>query len=329
MISARASAKLRGMWIRSKQEEDEVRALHEEALARIEGRDLEGARALAEQLKALRWSGAFEVLALAARAEGDLEGAVRVLDEGTAVAPQVWTLHQLRGNLLDALGRHGEAIEALDRALACPEPWVSSVRFNRAVARLRGGDAGGALADAEAVLTEGGAPPFALDAVRVAIDALAKLARTADAVALVETALAQAGDAEPAASALAGLYAVALARDERSADAVARAAGRAIEGGKGTAELAMLLDPLPRDDRAARKLRLVVEGRIREGGKRYGFLRVLSLVAIDPEDGLAIARRIEPTTIRAELAVHESTDEGPSEAPRGILHASGRILFEE
>lgn len=318
------------MWLRAK--EDEVRAMHEEALDRLHQGDLAGATELAEALKALRWSGAFEVLALVARARNDLPEAVRVLEEGCVAAPEAWSLHELRGNLLDATGEHARALDAYERALRCEGAWTASILYNRAVARLRAGDAGGALADAENVLGGASAPPFALDTVRVAIDALDRLGRREDAAALVRTALAEAPEGSPVAAQLHGLAAIAAARlgDLERARSEAKTA---IEAGHGTAELAKLLPKVKDDGRPARALRVVVQGRSRLGGERRGFLRVVSVLAADAAEALAWAALLEPEAWQDELAIDSCSDEpGPPPAegtPHGLVGASGRIHFDE
>ena len=106
------------MWVRRK--EEEAQSLHSEALARLAEGDLEGAEALGRRLEAMGWAGAFEVLALVRRKRGDLSGAIAALDEGTALAPETWSLHVLRGNLLDEAGRRDDALEAFEVALRCP-----------------------------------------------------------------------------------------------------------------------------------------------------------------------------------------------------------------
>lgn len=306
--------------------------MHDEALGRLHEGDLDGATKLAEELKTLRWSGAFEVLALVARARNDLPEAVRVLEEGCAAAPEAWSLHELRGNLLDASGQHVRALEAYERALTCEGAWAASILYNRAVARLRAGDAGGALADAESVLAGASAPPFALDAVRVAIDALDRLGRREDAASLVRTALSEAPEGSPVAARLHGLAAVAAARlgDHARAEVEARIA---IEAGHGTAELARLLPKVKDDGRPARALRVVVQGRSHVSGERRGFLRVVSVLAADAAEALAWAALLEPAVEQDELAIDSCTDEPgpppPEGSPRGILGASGRIHFDE
>jgi len=318
------------MWIRSK--EEEVQQRHDEALARLDEGDLSAAREIGESLRAMGWSGAFEVLALVHRAENDLAGAVRVLDEGCALAPTAWGLHELRGTLLDAMGDTTSAIEAYERALSCEGVWSASVRYNRAIARWRAGDAGGALADVEAVLSGATPPPFAIDAIQLGIDALDRLGRQSDAVSLVRTALSEASADTEVAMRLHVLLAIALSRDAQL-EAARQEARVAIEGGRGSAALGRLLPPIAYDARPARWLRLVVQGRMRAPGGDQGFLRVLSVLAADANEALSWATQIEPEQERDQLCIDECKDNDaalpPEGTPRGIVGASGRILFDE
>lgn len=314
------------MWIRPK--EEDVRARHDEALALLEQGDLEGARRIAQELRAIGWAGAFEVLALALRAERDLGGAIAVLEEGCALAPDAWSLHELRGTLLDATGEHTAAIEAYERALACEGAWAASVRYNRAIARLRAGDPGGALADAEAALGGASPPPFAIDAVEIAIDALDRLGRRDDAVSLVRGALGETEDDDGVAGRLRGLLAIALGRagDLEGAGLHAR---RAVEAGHGSASVARWLAPIDHDARPARSLRLVVQGRTCAGA----FLRVLGVWAADAEEALRWARELEPLAERAALSAESCTDgdlpTSAADARRGVVFASARLPFDE
>jgi tetratricopeptide (TPR) repeat protein len=313
------------MWIRSR--EDTVRAMHDEALARLDGGDLAGAKQLAGELRALGWSGAFEVLALALRAEKDLAGAVAALEEGCALAPDAWALHELRGSMLDAIGETARAIEAYDRALACEGAWAASVHYNRAITRLKSGDAGGALADAEAVLDGASPPPFAIDAVGVAIDALDRLGRHDDAVSLVRTASSEAA-AGAVADRLTALLAVALDRAGRRAEAT-DAAQRATEAGYGSAALARLLDPPAFDPSlATRRIHLLVAGDWSHDGAE-GFYRAVWTRAANPDEALAWARLLENAAIGATLRIDEvlATEDATESDPRGVLSASGRTLY--
>lgn len=321
------------MWIRKK--EEEVAALHQEALALLEQGELDRAEAHGRTLETLGWTGAYEVLALVARERGDLAGAIAVLTRGTTLAPDAWQLHQLHGNLLDLAGRTNDALTSYDTALGCPSPWHASVRFNRAITRLRAGDAGGALADAEFVLTEGGNAPFVGESVRVAVDALFALGRTEDAVALVDhmIGLAKASSEGSETSSAAPLYATkARALMARGADeAEVRAAlEAAIEGGAGNVEAAALLGALEATHWAPeplRRFRLVLEVEERTADAT-GYLRIYSVVAANADAARVLALRLEPSRVREAATVNDLVDEGPAEGPPSI-RPSGRIHFRE
>jgi tetratricopeptide (TPR) repeat protein len=314
------------MWLRSK--EDSVHAMHDEALSLLDAGDLAGAKRVASELRAMGWSGAFEVLALALRAEKDLAGAVRALEEGCVLAPEAWALHELRGSMLDALGETARALAAYDGALSCEGAWTASVHYNRAITRLKAGDAGGALADAEAALGGASPPPFAIDAIGVAIDALDRLRRNDDAVSLVRTALSEA-DGGVVAPRLTALLAVALDRSGKRAEA-RDAAVAAIEAGHGSAALARLVDPPTLGaGAAAYRFHLLVAGAWPSEPRASGFYRSVWARAADTHEALAWARLLEPAAIGATLCIEEvlATDDAHADDIRGVLSASGRVLF--
>ncbi|WP_157069607.1 tetratricopeptide repeat protein [Sandaracinus amylolyticus] len=309
--------------------EDEAQRLHEEALARIDGRDLAGAREIARQLRGMRWSGAFEIEALAARAEGDLEGAVRVLEEGVGLAPGAWSLQQLLGTLCSELGRLDRALEALDAALRCEGVWVSSVRYNRAVARMRGGDVGGALADAESVLEDPATPPFTLDALRVAIDALARLGRADDAISLVRAVSSSlAKDDVDGRAALAAFDALARARAGRGEDEVRGAIERAVEGLAMRSEVIDALALLPAPEARVRYRVTISAPRPPDAPVEIeGYLRVFEVRAHDEAHAVALARALEPSSLRSAIAVEDVKVLGEDRGPARVVFASGRALF--
>ena len=67
------------MWIASK--EERARKLEQEAHQALEDGALDEAERAAQALLDLGWSGGFELKALVARARGDDEGAIRILEE--------------------------------------------------------------------------------------------------------------------------------------------------------------------------------------------------------------------------------------------------------
>ena len=75
------------------------------------------ARAIAEQLLSMGWSGGFEVKALAQQQAGELPGAIATLEEAVSKVPNLWHLWQLLGNLRSDAGDLDGALEALNQAL--------------------------------------------------------------------------------------------------------------------------------------------------------------------------------------------------------------------
>lgn len=102
--------------------------------------EIDEALRMAERLHEMRYSGGFELSALAYAAQGRTEEAVRVLEEGVERAPQAWLNWQLLGNYRSDLGRFADAEAAYERALTCPDVQPSSVRLNQAILAHRQGD---------------------------------------------------------------------------------------------------------------------------------------------------------------------------------------------
>ncbi|MBX7194004.1 MAG: tetratricopeptide repeat protein [Sandaracinaceae bacterium] len=325
------------MWIRKK--EDEVRALHDEALARIDQGDLAGAESIASQLEAIGWSGCFEVRALARRKAGDRSGALAELDRGLSLAPDLWMLHQLRGNVLDELGQKHAAIEAFDRALRCPEASSSSIRFNRAITKLSVGDAGGALADAEHVITEAPEAPFAGAALGIAVDALLALGRHDDAVSIVDRAIASIREAgaDAAIAMLEGTRAKAMLAAGRAREEIEAALGRAIDGGGASRDVADVLAALAADDELSRtRFHVVIEvslpaserASLPEGAT--GYFRTMRVIAASEDEARTLATSLEPRALLATSRVHTLEVEAADPATRSrIVAPSGRLYFGE
>jgi tetratricopeptide (TPR) repeat protein len=114
--------------------------LLERGRALLRDGEIDEALRVAERLRGMRYSGGFELTALAHAARGRTEEAVRVLEEGVEAAPQAWLNWQLLGNYRSDLGRFAGAEAAYERALACPGVHPSSVRLNQAILAYRQGE---------------------------------------------------------------------------------------------------------------------------------------------------------------------------------------------
>lgn len=102
--------------------------------------EIDEALRVAGRLHGMRYSGGFELTALSYAAQGRLDEAVRVLEEGVEKAPKAWLNWQLLGSYRSDLGRFAEAEAAYERALTCPDVQPSSVRLKQAILAYRQGD---------------------------------------------------------------------------------------------------------------------------------------------------------------------------------------------
>ena len=307
--------------------QDEAERLHDRALGHLEAGELDAALGLAQELRRMRWSGAFEIEALVARRRGDLEVALRALAEGRAAAPSAWSLHQLAGIVLGEAGRTDEALAAFEAALGCEGAARGSVRYNRAVLRMRRGEAGLALADAEAALEAAAGAPFALEALGVALEALGRLGRSEDAVSLVRTLRASLAPDDAAGKAdLDAFLALALARNGAGAALVREHVARAVDGSSSRAELVLALQAVA-TGAATSRFRLALAGPAPPGadGAIAGYLRVVEVRAADEAQAIAIALELEPGSLRSSVTVEECRRLGDDAGPPAPLHASGRI----
>jgi tetratricopeptide (TPR) repeat protein len=113
--------------------------LMERGLAYVEADRTSEALAVADELYSLRYSGGFEIEALALARKGSKEDAVAVLRKGLQIAPQSWLTGNLLGNYLSDLGRFDEAFAAYENALRIPAADRTVVEANYTLALQRAG----------------------------------------------------------------------------------------------------------------------------------------------------------------------------------------------
>jgi len=97
------------------------------------------ALAVAQELHAIRYSGAFEVQALALAREGSKDEAIQVLRQGLEAAPTSWLNGNLLGNYLSDEGRYEEAFAVYEEALSTPTADRVLIEANYSLALLRAG----------------------------------------------------------------------------------------------------------------------------------------------------------------------------------------------
>jgi len=147
---------------------DKVESLKEQAYEYLDAYDTKKAVKIGKKLKRLRHSSAYEILALAHQMDGNTGKAIKVLEKGTKLAPGVWLLWQLLGNLFSDEKRFAEAQSCYGSALSCEGVNLSSVHYNSALALTRAAKFKLALGKLDEVTD----PRFRLKAAALRIDSL-------------------------------------------------------------------------------------------------------------------------------------------------------------
>ncbi len=119
---------------------DETRRIHERGLAALDADAIDEALRAARELEQRRFSGAFELGALAHLRNGNVASAVELLERGVRKDPDEWSDWQLLGNCRSDLGEFDGAEEAYERALQCPDVSLASIHLNRATVAQRRGE---------------------------------------------------------------------------------------------------------------------------------------------------------------------------------------------
>ena len=117
----------------------------------------EGARVaeICAELRVMHYSSCFEIEALLALDQNQPARALEVLDEGLEAVPDLWSLWQLKGNILSDGGQFEAALEAYERAGEIEDADQGALCLNRATAMWREGRAKAALREIEAHAFDG------------------------------------------------------------------------------------------------------------------------------------------------------------------------------
>ncbi len=106
----------------------------QKGFALLEDHRYEDALKVGKNLKKLRHSSAFKILALAYLRSDKLSKAIAVLEEGVAKAGRVWILWELLGNCYSDSGRYSKAEKAYQKALRLEGCDYDVIHLNRAIA---------------------------------------------------------------------------------------------------------------------------------------------------------------------------------------------------
>ena len=300
--------------------------LMEEGFEALGESDAKRAKRIAKELKKLRHSSAFEILAQAYVAEDRPEDAVKTLEEGVGLAPTVWRLWQLLGNVHSDLERYEDSATCYRRALECPATDTSSIHLNMAIALARQEKHAEALEALEGVTEEA----CHLRRTAMTLDLLNSLGRHGEARALGEQAVAVESREEQDNASMAGIYAGlgrALWEEGRQAGAASEWAWKAIGLEKNqTTALWLLREMRCQLSPSARHMRLLVRGRWHEPvgseGEPPGFYVTYEVVADSKDEAMNLIRPFEPEPVRPSLVLEECEILGDvPDQPKGVTEA--------
>ena len=283
-----------------------------------------------------RYSGAFEIMALAHYENGQLDKAIQVLREGVRKTPRVWLLWQQLGNYLSDKNRHRDAQRAYQQALKCPGTDEASVQLNIAIDLSRTGHGAKALKLCDSLSDS----PLRLKALALKTQLLVERRQFDQAITLAERLIEESGrKAKRAADVtedLSRVY-VCLAeaqwRRKTEKAVIVSNLKKALELHRLNKETLWLLREVNGELSAkSQYFRLMVEGRW-DGpleGKRGtpGFFTTYDVVAEDRDEALRFVKEIERAGIRDSLAVAEckALEKRPRE-PKGVYRVTGFCLY--
>lgn len=312
-----------------------------EASELLEAGKPELALSIGRQMEKHRFSGGFEIQALAYRELGDTEKAIQVLRQGTECVPDVWVLWNLLGNYLSDEGSFDEALTAYDAGIDRPNIYTYCLRVNRANVVWRMKRLDEADADIEALLSDTefatADPDLKLYIHGARIGILNDLGRHKEAITYFES-LADNQDwiHYPAeASRIESKYATALWHDGR-VDEASSVVRRAVGLDKSNEDAQWLIREIRRQtgEIGSQSFELMIHGPwlselSPECAGCKGFYSSYSVVAETLDEALAFVREFEPKEIRDALEIDEVKHQEPSDEPKGVYWTSGYSFYSE
>lgn len=116
---------------------DNVDKLMKEGFEALDIFDTKKAIKIGKKLKSLRHTSAFEILALAYADEEKLKKAIKTLEKGVKIAPEIWRLWQLLGNYRSDNKEYEKAQICYNKALECSVNDPASIRYNSSISYSR------------------------------------------------------------------------------------------------------------------------------------------------------------------------------------------------
>lgn len=313
-------------------EKANAQRLIDNAFAALKANDSQRAIKIGKQLKKIRHSSAFEILALAYEAVDRLEDAVLVLEEGIQVAPSVWLLWQLLGNFYSDQQRYQESLACYQRALECPCVDSSYIHLNLALVFSRTKQWEVALNQLPNVTSD--ALQFPAKVLRMKLlNVLGRFEETqalkADAEAL---SVSYPEKERPEVARMYAYLGEAVWESRRDSAAALDYAWKSIAGNRNDPTALWLIRAVLNDvSPNAHYMNVIVEGEWSvpfEGQtKPHGFFVVYVVVADTPEEALNLIKPFEPSEVRASLAVDEYKTLEPSPTELKGVYSSSSYIF--
>lgn len=314
-----------------------VQALIAEGRECLHECEYDQAIAIGKKLEKCRQSYAFELMAFAHAAKGELPTAIDVLERGVTRAPDVWLLWLQLGNYYSDMTRYGDARQAYARALACPTVDPSSVYYNSAMVSVRQRKFTDALEELDHVTSK----ELKLKAASLRISTYIDMGQPSVAIDYAEQLLVELttnneeemgeGEAADYAS-FYGEYAYAVWKHGNSQHAL-ELAWQAVSIWKQVNTALWLIREIEgKHSSQARYHRLMIEGIWPESwddeDAASGFFVTYGVVANDPDEAFHLAVRFEPSDIRQSLRIDEC-EVSPElyDLPKGVYDISYYFTF--
>lgn len=326
--------------MKTEYDQERMERLMDEAFEALDRREPKQALKIGMTLNRQRYSGGFEVQALAYADLGQTPKAIKILQDGTVKCPDVWQLWQLLGNYLSDEERYQEAYKAYENGLGTDKAYSESLNLNYAIALLRSGDSVKARKRINPILVSSGFEQLdgSLRAriLTVELEALRKLGDCDAAIACFKTVENKnfGDDAEEELSMLWTEYAQSLFEVNRPDDAE-KAAIEAARLNRQNEDALFILRESRRKpvDSETSLYRLVVEGGWSELSDSsdqlpVAFIATYDVCADNEHEALRFVAEIQPDEVK-NLRIDEAKLVETLRQPKGVYSAGYYMLYDE
>jgi tetratricopeptide (TPR) repeat protein len=313
--------------------------LMDKAYECLDSCDAKGALKIGKKLKSMKYSGGFEIMAMAYVDDDQKDKAIECLEEGVKTCPDRWILWQMLGNYRSNQDEFDKAMACYDKAAACPNGDTSSVNLNRAVCLCRQGLNEKAINTLQRVTSE----DWRIERESVRVGCLVELRRFDEAIRRGEELTKEIGASEGLAdkylSRTFSWLARAFLEGKKDKEKARAAVESALERDKGNdSALATLreVNNLPADDKD-KLIWIMVEGQwpapleIEGEEECPGFYTNYWVVASTPREAFEFAREVERRDVRASLKIskHNVRQREAWQKLRGVYSRTGYVFFPE